>query len=215
MRRVQAFCGRTSGPLAVEGERACGEVRRDHVRAGARRGRAGAGAGELSGPYPDLQSPRSLVPRPFVALQRIRRLPPQRGIGRAARADRHPRRRPGRRACLLPRGPHRERGLRRIYADFGFADLRVGSSTRRALRAGADAVWDRAEAALAGAARGPPGSTSSGRRARAHSAGRNSNTACATAPVASGNAAPSNSTSCCSSRSRPVSSTSTMRARGR
>jgi threonyl-tRNA synthetase len=43
--------------------------------------------------------------------------------------------------------------LRRIYADFGFADLRIGFSTRPALRAGSDAVWDRAEAALSGAAR--------------------------------------------------------------
>jgi threonyl-tRNA synthetase len=42
--------------------------------------------------------------------------------------------------------------LRRIYADFGFADLHVGFSTRPALRAGSDAVWDRAEAALVGAA---------------------------------------------------------------
>jgi threonyl-tRNA synthetase len=66
----------------------------------------------------------------------------QRGIGRAAWADPHPRLRRGRRACLLPRGPRREQGgaacalLRRIYADFGFADLRLGISTRRALRAG-------------------------------------------------------------------------------
>jgi threonyl-tRNA synthetase len=43
--------------------------------------------------------------------------------------------------------------LRLIYADFGFAELRVGYSTRPALRAGSDAVWDCAEAALAGAAR--------------------------------------------------------------
>ena len=43
--------------------------------------------------------------------------------------------------------------LRRVYGDFGFADLRIGFSTRPAERAGADAVWDRAEAALAAAAR--------------------------------------------------------------
>jgi threonyl-tRNA synthetase len=43
--------------------------------------------------------------------------------------------------------------LRRIYADFGFNALRIGFSTRPALRAGSDAVWDRAETALAGAAR--------------------------------------------------------------
>jgi hypothetical protein len=105
--------------------------------------------------------------------------------------------------------------LRRIYADFGFADLRVGISTRRVLRAGARrGLGSRRSRACGGRTR-PPGSTSPGSRARAHSAGRNSNTACATAPVASGNAATSKSTSCCPSCSRPVSSASTMRARGR
>src|SRR5262245_54048651 len=43
--------------------------------------------------------------------------------------------------------------LRDVYADFGFAEPSVGFSTRPALRAGDDAVWDRAEAALAAAAR--------------------------------------------------------------
>src|SRR6185312_8092634 len=43
--------------------------------------------------------------------------------------------------------------LSRVYVDFGFADLGVGFSTRPAERAGSDAVWDRAEAALADAAR--------------------------------------------------------------
>ena len=43
--------------------------------------------------------------------------------------------------------------LRSIYADFGFGSLLVFFSTRPARRAGSDAVWDRAEAALAMAAR--------------------------------------------------------------
>jgi threonyl-tRNA synthetase len=43
--------------------------------------------------------------------------------------------------------------LRAVYADFGFADVAVRFSTRPAARAGSDAVWDRAEAALAAAAR--------------------------------------------------------------
>ncbi len=42
--------------------------------------------------------------------------------------------------------------LRQTYADFGFRDLRVGFSTRPPLRAGSDAVWDRAEGLLAAAA---------------------------------------------------------------
>jgi threonyl-tRNA synthetase len=43
--------------------------------------------------------------------------------------------------------------LREVYADFGFAGLRVGFSTRPPQRVGSDAVWDRAEGALAAAAR--------------------------------------------------------------
>ena len=38
--------------------------------------------------------------------------------------------------------------LRAIYADFGFTEIAVKFSDRPAKRAGADAVWDRAEAAL-------------------------------------------------------------------
>lgn len=43
--------------------------------------------------------------------------------------------------------------LRLVYGDFGFPDFRVGFSTRPVRRAGDDALWDRAEAALANAAR--------------------------------------------------------------
>jgi len=43
--------------------------------------------------------------------------------------------------------------LRSIYADFGFPDFSVGLSTRPAVRAGSDALWDRSEAVLADAAR--------------------------------------------------------------
>lgn len=45
------------------------------------------------------------------------------------------------------------RMLRVVYADFGFADYVVGFSTRPDVRAGSDALWDRAEGALAAAAR--------------------------------------------------------------
>ena len=38
--------------------------------------------------------------------------------------------------------------LRRVYADFGFTDILVKLSTRPAKRVGAEAVWDKAEAAL-------------------------------------------------------------------
>jgi threonyl-tRNA synthetase len=43
--------------------------------------------------------------------------------------------------------------LRTIYADFGFPEFTVRFSTRPAVRAGSDAVWDRAETALESAAR--------------------------------------------------------------
>jgi threonyl-tRNA synthetase len=42
--------------------------------------------------------------------------------------------------------------LRSIYADFGFPDFVAGLSTRPDVRAGSDALWDRAEAVLAAAA---------------------------------------------------------------
>lgn len=41
--------------------------------------------------------------------------------------------------------------LRRVYADFGFTDIQYKLSTRPAKRLGADAVWDKAEAALTAA----------------------------------------------------------------
>ncbi len=43
--------------------------------------------------------------------------------------------------------------LGEVYADFGFQDVRVAFSTRPAVRAGDDAVWDRAEAQLEAAAK--------------------------------------------------------------
>jgi threonyl-tRNA synthetase len=42
--------------------------------------------------------------------------------------------------------------LKEVYADFGFPDFIVGFSTRPAVRAGSDEVWDRAEARLSAAA---------------------------------------------------------------
>ena len=44
--------------------------------------------------------------------------------------------------------------LRCVYVDFGFPEFAVKFSTRPTVRAGADAVWDRAEAALESAAQG-------------------------------------------------------------
>ena len=38
--------------------------------------------------------------------------------------------------------------LQRVYRDFGFRDVRVKFSDRPPMRAGTDAVWDKAEGAL-------------------------------------------------------------------
>ncbi len=43
--------------------------------------------------------------------------------------------------------------LQAVYADFGFEDVAVAFSTRPAIRAGSDDVWDRAEAQLEAAAK--------------------------------------------------------------
>jgi len=43
--------------------------------------------------------------------------------------------------------------LRQVYLDFGFGDFKVAFSTRPAVRAGDDALWDRAEAMLEAAAK--------------------------------------------------------------
>jgi threonyl-tRNA synthetase len=43
--------------------------------------------------------------------------------------------------------------LRSVYSDFGFSDFSVGFSTRPSVRAGSDAIWDRAEDLLSAAAR--------------------------------------------------------------
>jgi len=43
--------------------------------------------------------------------------------------------------------------LRGAYEDFGFPEFTIGFSTRPAIRAGSDALWDRAEAALEAAGR--------------------------------------------------------------
>ena len=46
-----------------------------------------------------------------------------------------------------------------IYRDFGFEDVRIKFADRPAKRVGADAIWDRAEAALHGRRHAPRGSS--------------------------------------------------------
>ena len=147
-----------SGPL--------GEVPRVDVpgrgRGRERRGQAGRGAeaDELPRPRADLQPGHQVLPRPAASLGRVRRLPSLRAVRRAARHHARARLHAGRRAHLLPRGPdHRRRASRfcallaSVYRDLGFDKFRIKFSDRPAKRAGSDAVWDQAEAALMEATR--------------------------------------------------------------
>ena len=71
------------------------------------------------GPHPDLQQGRAQLPRAAAALRRVRLLPPQRALGRAARPDARAGLHAGRRPHLLHRGPHPAgvRGLHRAAAE--------------------------------------------------------------------------------------------------
>ena len=91
-----------------------------------------AQADELPGPRPDLQPGPAQLPRPADALRRVRPVPPQRAVGRAARHHARARLHPGRRPHLLHRG-HDPRAsaspstalLQKVYRDFGFDDVQL------------------------------------------------------------------------------------------
>ena len=95
--------------------------------------------------------------RAAAAHGRVRRLPPLRAVGRAARHHAGARLHPGRRAHLLHRGPDRRRDRRgSAICCAGLSRFRlhrrsaIKFSDRPAVRAGTDEVWDQAEAALQG-----------------------------------------------------------------
>ncbi len=96
-----------SGPLA--------ELQGQHVHDGVGEARLRDQADELSGSYPDLQLGPAQLPRPAAALRRVRRLPSQRAVRRAARDHAGARVHAGRRPHLLHRGadPARVRGVPR------------------------------------------------------------------------------------------------------
>ena len=81
-----------------------GEVPRVHVHDGVGEPPLRAEADELPGTRPDLQRQSAQLPRAAAALRRIRRLPPQRAVGCAARDDAGARLHAGRRPHLLHRG---------------------------------------------------------------------------------------------------------------
>ena len=100
----------------------------------------------------DLQQGRAQLPRPAAALRRVRLLPPQRALGRAARPDARcaascrttaissaPRSRSSASASTSPRC------LQKVYTDFGFTDIIYKVATRPEKRIGADEPWDKAE----------------------------------------------------------------------
>ena len=72
-------------PVAVGALGPLGELPREHVHDGVGEARLRGEADELPGPRADLQRRPAQLPRPAAALRRVRRVPPQRAVGRAAR----------------------------------------------------------------------------------------------------------------------------------
>ena len=91
-------------PLAVGEVRPLGELQGEHVHDRVGEARLRDQADELSGPRADLQLRPAQLPRPAAALRRVRRLPPQRAVRRAARHHARARLHAGRRPHLLHGG---------------------------------------------------------------------------------------------------------------
>ena len=107
------------------------------------------------GPRADLQPGPAQLSRPAAALRRVRRLPPQRAFGRAARDHARARLHAGRRPHLLHRRPDPAR-VRRVHGAPAEACTRTSasrtSSTRwprgRTSASAPTRSWDKAEEAL-------------------------------------------------------------------
>jgi hypothetical protein len=91
-----------SQPLGED--RALGQLPREHVHDRVGEPSVRDQADELSRACADLQVRAALLPRPAAALRRVRLLPPQRALGRAARHHARAGFHPGRRSHLLHRG---------------------------------------------------------------------------------------------------------------
>ena len=109
-------------------------------------------ADELPRARADLQEGRQELPRPAAALRRVRRLPSQRALRRAARHHARARLHAGRRPHLLHRGadPARVRRLHRACCSRSTATSASRTSSTRSRRArqkriGSDEAWDKAE----------------------------------------------------------------------
>ena len=131
-------------PLAVGALGPLGELQGEHVHDGVGEARLRGQADELPGPRADLQLGPAQLPRPAAALRRVRRLPPQRALRRAARHHARARVHAGRRPHLLHRGPDPGRGASAfnqlaldVYRDFGFTDIAIKLALRPEKRLGA------------------------------------------------------------------------------
>ena len=98
------------GRRAVEALRPLGQLPGQHVLHRVREADLRGEADELPRPRAGVQPGPAQLPRPADPLRRVRRLPPQRAVGRAARHPARARLHPGRRPHLLHRGPDRGRG---------------------------------------------------------------------------------------------------------
>ena len=133
---------------------ALGEIPRNMFTLEAEERHTRAQADELPRPRPDLQPAAPQLPRPAPAAGRVRFLSPQRAVGCAPRYYAGASVYPGR-CAHLPHAPADHGRERRVLrpADEGVQGLRLRGRAgevpdRPPVRAGEDAVWDQAEAAL-------------------------------------------------------------------
>ena len=129
--------------LAVGALGPLGELQGQHVHDGVGEARLRREADELPGPHPDLQLGHAQLPRPAAALRRVRRLPSQRAVRRAARHHARARLHAGRRPHLLHRGRRSSRECVAfnklaldVYRDFGFTDVAIKIALRPGPAAG-------------------------------------------------------------------------------
>ena len=95
--------------VPVEEVRPLGQLQGQHVLHRVGEAHLRGEADELPGPRAGLQPGPAQLPRPADPLRRVRRLPPQRAVRRAARHPARARLHPGRRPHLLHRRPDRVR----------------------------------------------------------------------------------------------------------
>ncbi len=198
-----------------------GELQGQHVHDGVGEARLRGEADELPGSHPDLQLGPAQLPRPAAALRRVRRLPSQRAVGRAARDHARARLHAGRRPHLLHARADRAgvrgvpqtfaRGLRATSASpTSPSSWRCGQLPGSAATNSGMPPRRRFAARCVRAARSGPNCP-----ARARSTAPRSSTTSRTRSADPGSAAPCRSTSRCPGASAPSTSPPTTRGRCR